>query len=173
MSLFFNYRDYETIFPIILPTLDTSDYKTLSESQVISSIGMYLRNTQRILSDSVSLINNTDNLDVYFKRFEMVVEILKNWSLISECNMQYFKSGNPKNDYEQVINSETKNQRNAVDRYIDKEKKTIASLSTEKGRMNKYNKMIELLTKNIENFTPENQKYINEIINSKKANQLH
>ncbi|HOD62627.1 MAG TPA: hypothetical protein PKG96_11065 [Bacilli bacterium] len=166
MGLFFNYKEYEEILPIVLPNIVSSDYKRLSENQIIGAIGMYLENTQRILNDSVSLINTTENFEVYFKRFDMVTEILLNWSIISKYTMKYFKNGDPKNDYEKVLNSKVKNQKDAIDRYIDKEKIAIGLLATENGKCKRTKKMIEYLVLNIKKFTTENQKYINEIITS-------
>lgn len=164
MGLFSNTKKYEPIYSIVFHNYSEAQFKKLSEKEVLAGIQVYLVSSERILQDCATLVNNTDNIETFLKRYEKLIEILYNWSIISITNNKIFKNGNPQRDYNNVIAKRDATERDAIDRYMDKENKAIFMLGTERAKQQRFQKAVKLLLWHLDKFSKENQTYINELM---------
>ena len=163
MGLFTNNKKYYEALPIVMPSATPDNFEKLSEKQILGAIQLYLVGTERILSDCSNIVNSTENIETFIKRYKTLLEILENWVVISNCTDRFFK-GNPKNDYDNVVSKKSATQRNAIDRYLEKEYKAVYLLNTDKSRRNRYTKAIKLLMYHIDEFTDDNKEYIKDLM---------
>jgi|GEM_PF-5889621 len=113
----------------------------------------------KIANDCVVLTNETSNPKVFFSRFDLLIENLEKLSAIE--NKVHF-NGKPSRDLQLNLESREEDTNNFIDRYTDKLKEEIQTLSTEKARQRRLELFEAFASEYQEYFTEKNKEKIAE-----------
>lgn len=112
-------------------------------------------NRIRISKDCVKIINETSKTDVFFDRFNLLINNLQYLALLEDY-LRYTES-NPTSDLESLLKEKTE----IVNRFFDRVYADAMTLKTETGRKNRIDKFKLELTKYNDFLNPENITYLN------------
>lgn len=113
----------------------------------------------KIAKDCANLVNTTKNPDVFFMRYNLLIDKLENMSKLESFNC--FKDVQPSQNLATILNKKELTINDFIDRFYDDTLFQINNLKTDKAKEkrieNFYQKLLkyndEMLPKNIEKYT--------------------
>lgn len=130
----------------------------VNTDQLKNASEVFIEDNVRILNDSLRLVNETLNPDVYFKRIGLVIECYNNLADLEE----FYSTGVSPVSKLQTLN-ESSLLHNFIQRYWFKVVSDAEKLKTEKARDNKKENAKQKLYAYSENIDASNMKYIEEL----------
>lgn len=98
----------------------------------------YVRTRMNQLQDSVQLLNSTTKPDVFFKRLNMILDILL--ELQSYERYGIFKGSTPTQDYNKIVHNLDATVNDFIDRALMENKRKVAALKSETAKQNNRQK---------------------------------
>lgn len=119
----------------------------------------YISGMYKIATDCANLVNTTKNPDVFFMRYNLLIDKLENMSKLESFNC--FKDVQPSQNLATILNKKELTINDFIDRFYDDTLFQINNLKTNKAKEkrieNFYQKLLkyndEMLPKNIEKYT--------------------
>lgn len=119
----------------------------------------YISGMYKIAKDCANLVNTTKNPDVFFMRYNLLIDKLENMSKLESFNC--FKDVQPSQNLATILNKKELTINDFIDRFYDDTLFQINNLKTDKAKEkrieNFYQKLLkyndEMLPKNIEKYT--------------------
>lgn len=108
----------------------------------------------KILTDSLAIIEKTDDLDTFFSRYDVAEKALKEIALIAGENNPCIANETPKDCLQSLLEQKEAQTNNCIDRYIRKETKHIIGLS--RGRIKKAKGVAAIIEEYEEQMTEQN-----------------
>ncbi len=129
----------------------------LTENQLRAQTLSVVNRHIQIAQDCVELINTTNKPDTYFERFELLIEKLQ----LLCCFEKYmkFSSKSPKTNLQNILSNKTNSTNAFIDRYWNSVNTKAATLKTERGKKNQYDKFFDSLHKYENKMTTESISY--------------
>lgn len=114
--------------------LDGTNRITIHNKQ---EANFYAPGMLKIANDCAKLINNTKNPNVFFDRYNLLIEKLENLSKMEKFNC--FSLNLPSQDLTEILNKKTSTFNDFLDRYYQDTLAKIEALKTSKSKQNKIN----------------------------------
>ena len=119
----------------------------------------YISGMYKIATDCANLVNTTKNPDVFFMRYNLLIDKLENMSKLESFNC--FKDVQPSQNLATILNKKELTINDFIDRFYDDTQFQINNLKTNKAKEkrieNFYQKLLkynnEMLPENIEKYT--------------------
>lgn len=108
----------------------------------------------KILQDSLRIIQNTEDLDTFFSRYDLAETTLQEISLIAGEKTPCIAGETPKDCMQSLMEQKEAQTNNCIDRYIRKETKHIIGLS--RGRIKKAKGVAAIIEEYKEQMTEQN-----------------
>ncbi len=130
----------------------------LTEDQLRKATRPYLQRLIEICQDCARLINTTVNPDVFFKRYQMLLE--KSEEIARFEKFYKFSGASPTKELEQIRKQKQSAISNLIDRCINQYENDAANLKTEKAKLNNLIKMRDSLRAYYIEFNEENREKV-------------
>ena len=131
-----------------------------SKNQLTDMSYSYIKQQFKIVEDSVKLVNNTCNVEVFFNRFNLLLETLKDLSKFEK--FVPFKEA-PSESINRILLNKDITIKDFIERSWDSVLLKNEKLKTEKAKVNKINNFFNELNLYKSEFGTESLKYINKI----------
>ncbi len=124
----------------------------------------------KVAQESANLINSTKNPDIFFGRYNLLIEKMK---LLSNAeNIVKFESKKPSEDLKDILDKKQLSIKEFIDRYYNETEKKVKGLTTQKAKENSINKFCEQLEFYNEEMLEENINYYQQLYNDLKNKYL-
>lgn len=139
------------------------DKLLMSKKQLLDfTYNIYIPQEIRIVDDCVNLINDTKTIDVYFYRFNLLIERLSELSKLEQYIS--FNQPIPSTQLEEVLSHKEILNEQFIKRYWENTLESTEKLKTEKGKQNRIGKFIETFSLYEQYLTPNNLEYLNNLV---------
>lgn len=108
----------------------------------------------KILQDSLKIIQQTDNLDTFFSRYDVAENVLKEICIIAGENTPCIANETPKDCLQSLMEQKEAQTNSCIDRYIRKETRHIIALS--RGRIKKAKGVAAIIEEYGDQMTDQN-----------------
>ncbi|MGV8905807.1 MAG: hypothetical protein ACOH15_04325 [Acetobacterium sp.] len=116
----------------------------------------------KIAGDSVKLVNETTNPKVFFERYDLLIE---NFEKLAEIENVIQFAKRPSADLENIKNKREAATNDFIDRYSDKLKKEIGTLTTEKSRWSRLDVFDDSISEFHKYLTDKNKEKATDTLN--------
>ncbi len=140
-------------------------FKKLTKDFLIKRSKIFIENHQNIINDSIKLINETKNPDVYFKRWNTLIDISESLIIIENNYPNLFLNPKPKEQHKMLLENKDSSNKDFIDRFIEDTIKKIKSVKRIETKNNKLFDSVVIIEEYFDNFSDENKQYTEEKIN--------
>lgn len=115
----------------------------MSEKEIYANANRIVQNALKVMNESADLVNNTLKPDVFFKRYNILIEYGE--KLVQFEPYVKFKGTSPTNTLKDIKNQRHQATLNFLERYYQNTELKATSLKTERGKQNAYQKFFDSL----------------------------
>ncbi|MEE1219533.1 MAG: hypothetical protein U0L20_06390 [Ruminococcus sp.] len=123
-----------------------------NEKTLIIEAKKIVNNDMRIINDCVKLVNTTINPDVYFSRYDLLLEQLQHLILFEPYLS--FSGESPTQSYKKILSYQEKSNMDFLERYYMSVIEKAKTLKTDKAKNNRIKKFQESLEPYFDKLTP-------------------
>ena len=114
----------------------------------------------KIANDCANLVNSTKNVDVFFSRYDLLIEKMQHLATIEKFGC--FSGQLPSKNLNNILSKKDATINNFIDRYYNSIYEKISSLKTENAKIKKIDDFYNTLSKYNSKMNKENiEKYLN------------
>ena len=113
---------------------------------------------QRIIDDSVKIINNTKDIETFYSRYDLIIKHLD--TLIESEKYIQYKGQTPTEMKSKLLSQIDAEVGSMLCRYFQAIDNKIEGLKTEKSKVNNFLNFIQTVSPYVERFNEDNQKLI-------------
>jgi hypothetical protein len=130
---------------------------------ILNASRMLIDGSTKIILECVGLVNKTKKPEVFFKRYDILIEHLYELCLIERfVPINYFHGVIPHEKYSEIITIRERETNSMIERFWQDTVENAAVLKTQKGQQNKFKLFFETMQKHEHQMTANNFALINE-----------
>lgn len=133
----------------------------INKQELLKLSNVYIEDRTRIIMDCVNLINSTTSINVYFSRYNLLIEKLNELSLLEPFIP--FKSPTPSIQLQEILLEKDLRSKDILQRAWNNTKLKILDLKTDKAKIKNINAFFETAYSHISSLGPESTKFLAEL----------
>lgn len=131
------------------------DSLKFSKRQLIALTEDYIPQSKRIIDDCVRLVNNTTTVEVFFSRYDLLLELYEGLAII-EKHYNKFAKPLPSSQLMYLKNEKEKATNDLINRCWDKTTNEVSKLKTDKAKAKRFEKLFESFNEHSSSLFPSN-----------------